>query len=240
MTVESIPRHTVESRHNGMNWRQYPTAVNKPAARLFAYALTASFGLFESVALLMLWRSNATLEDAVYWFLIAGFAALFIGGISGTAAFIDLHNDYVELSTTASERTQTEYRTVKAQPAPATRTMTSHPATPNHITVGKFGFTNYNLTRLARTIANGGTFSHSALADAKVIGDRTTPGNAQKARDVQAELIRLGYAYTVGRNTACNSQGRDWLAPYLPPADRDEFLGSHNQPPPSTTTNHEG
>jgi hypothetical protein len=214
MTVEAIPAMQIESRQRGMNWRSYPNGVNKPAARIFGYALTGSFGLFETVVFLFLWSRNSTLYDAVYWFFIAVFAALAVGGLIGVTVFMELHNDYIELSQTQNERTHTDYRTVKAQPVatirPTVTTQTS--ASSQQTLVGNIRFTPYQLRRLAATVANGGTFSHAALMDARMIGDRTTPGNAQKARDIQAELIRLGYAYTHGKATVASEAGRAFLA----------------------------
>lgn len=98
-----------------MNWRQYPNAVNRPAARIFGYAFAASFGLFEMLALFLLWQRDATLRDAAYWYLIAASAALAVGGFTGWASFIRLHWDYIDLSEKRETVTSTDHGIMSQQ-----------------------------------------------------------------------------------------------------------------------------
>lgn len=98
-----------------MNWRNYPAAVNRPAARIFGYSLAASFGLFETVALFLLWHLEGSTRDAFYWYLIAASAALMVGGFAGWRSFVALHWDYLDLSEKRETVTATDHGVLSDQ-----------------------------------------------------------------------------------------------------------------------------
>lgn len=105
----TAPVRTVQTERQFTNWRHYPAAVNKPAARIFAYSLAASFGLFESLALAILWARDASSRDALYWYAIAACLALAVGGFTGWRTFVLLHDDYLDLSERRESTTQTDH-----------------------------------------------------------------------------------------------------------------------------------
>lgn len=111
----TAPVRTVQTERQFMNWRHYPSAVNKPAARIFGYSLAASFGLFESVALFTLWSLEATARDAAYWYAIAAMMSLAVGGFAGWYSFATLHSDYLDMGGRQESTTQTDHAVLSEQ-----------------------------------------------------------------------------------------------------------------------------
>ena len=218
-TVEAIPRTRTESRRKGFNMRQYPNAVLTPVNRVFGYAITAAFGLFEGVTFVILWRSGASLNDAVFWFIIAGAFALGVGGLGALDTFIRLHDDYIDLMETYNERIETDYRTPKAKVIdighrPITRQDNGS------MSIGRHSFSPRQRRQLARLLDVGDNITHETLKQIGMIsGDIKAHHNREKANEIQAELIRLGYAAMNGRSKQLTQKGYEELLDHPPTPD---------------------
>ena len=211
MSVDSVPSKQTHTNQSAFNWRQYTNAVSKPTASIFAYALTASIGLLESLAFLLLWSRGGTVSDALYWFSIALVASMFLAGTMALSAYITFRHEYIDNSFTNHQRTDTEYKAVKAQPEPEAQRMFS-----NHngsLKVGRHRFSHRQRRQLARMLAVGDNITHEILKQVGMVtGDVKRHDNRETLNSIQDELVRLGYAVKNGRNTQLTDKGfREWL-----------------------------
>ena len=212
MSVDSVPSKQTHTNQSAFNWRQYANAVSKPTASIFAYALTTSIGLLESLAFLLLWSRGGTVSDALYWFSIALVASMFLAGTMALSAYITFRHEYIDNSFTNHQRTDTEYKAVKAQPEPGERPMTKNEN--GSLLIGRHRFSHRQRRLLARQLSVGDNVSHEVLHQIGLAsGDIKSAANRRLFNDIQGELVRLGYAAKNGRSTQLTDKGfREWLA----------------------------
>ena len=223
--------------------RSYSRLVIRPAQRFFWLAMTAYVGIAIPLLFVALdaleWLGVLTAPlTATQRILVGGLAlAVAIAALESRRYGRELHKLYLETPDTTVE-TKTEERAVVTEHEQR-HSMTAPPTdSPRNFQVGKFGFTKPQLRKLAAHVANGGSFSHNALMKAGIITDRTNPDDAQYARDIQADLVRLGYAYRQGKATVPSTAGLMYFAQYAPTPELAELLSrgqttNHNQPQPT-------
>lgn len=213
MSVDSVPTKQTHTNQNAFNWRQYSNIVTKPAASVFAYALTASIGLLESLAFLLLWSRGGTVADALYWFAIAFVASMFLAGTIALAAYIAFRKEYIENSQTNHQRTDTTYKPVPASAERGERPIAKTGEHKGSMKIGRYRFSHRQRRMLARDLAVNDNISHEVLHQIGFgSGDIKAHTNRTLYNDIQSELIRLGYCVKSGKLTKLSEKGfREWL-----------------------------
>lgn len=210
MSANSVPTKQTHTNQNAFNWRQYANVVTKPAASVFAYALTASIGLLESLAFLLLWSRGGTVADALYWFAIAFVASMFLAGTIALAAYISFRKEYIDNSKTNHQRTDTTYKPVPARVERGERLMTKDDN--GSILIGRHRFSHRQRRMMARGLKTGDNVSHELLHKVGFGGgDIKAHTNRQLYNDIQSELVRLGYCYESGKLTKLSEKGASEL-----------------------------
>jgi len=216
-----------QSRSSGD--KGYARLVVQPARRFFWLTLTGY--------LAGAWAALMFLTDAakLFGYDVAPFTVM-VRLVTGTLAIavwaaamqarrlvMDLHDEYMG-EFDVVETTTTEESAIVNDEGPRMQMTAPPPESPSNFQVGKFGFTRRQLASLAVNIANGGSFSQNAMVKAGIISDRTNPEQANQAKEIQADFIRLGYAYTSGRATIPSTAGLRYFAQYAPTPNLAEML----------------
>lgn len=243
MTITVPTKHTNEMRQRlSTGDKSYNRLVIGPAKRFFwltmiAYVAGANAALL-GLADVLEWFDivAAPFTVLIRLFLGVTLIAVCVAALEGRRYGKALHEQYLK-TPDITESTSTEERAVVNDDGPRMQMTAPPPDSPRNFQVGKFGFTKSQLASLAVNVANGGSFSHNAFVKAGIITDRTNPDQASTANEIQADFVRLGYAYTQGRATVPSTAGLMYFAQYAPTPHLAALLSkghttNHNQPQP--------